>query len=78
MGNHNAKLYPEPDKKDALKMKEFFKLKYTQKRFAKTDDESESEEDSDDSSDSSSSEEDTKKKKKSKKSRKSTADAGLG
>jgi hypothetical protein len=29
MGDYNAKLYPEPDKKDAVKMKEFFRLKYT-------------------------------------------------
>jgi hypothetical protein len=29
MGDYNAKLYPEPDKKDAIKMKEFFRLKYT-------------------------------------------------
>lgn len=29
MGEYNSKLYPEPDKKDVLKMKEFFKLKYT-------------------------------------------------
>jgi len=29
MGDYSAKLYPEPDKKDLVKMKEFFKLKYT-------------------------------------------------
>jgi hypothetical protein len=34
MKSYNAKLYPEPDKKDAVKMKEFFTLKYKQKRFA--------------------------------------------
>jgi hypothetical protein len=29
MGDYSSKLYPEPDKKDIAKMKEFFKLKYT-------------------------------------------------
>ena len=29
MGDYNSKLYPEPDKKDILKMKDFFKQKYT-------------------------------------------------
>ena len=29
MGDYSSKLYPEPDKKDVLKLKEFFKLKYT-------------------------------------------------
>jgi hypothetical protein len=40
---YNSKLYPEPEKKDAVKMKEFFNLKYKQKRFAQKED-SESEE----------------------------------
>ena len=46
MGDYNNKLYPEPDKKDILKMKEFFKLKYTQKRFLKKDESSDSDSDS--------------------------------
>ena len=50
MSNYNQKLYPEPDKKDALKMKEFFKLKYTQKRFAKTANDSDSDDNSDEDS----------------------------
>ena len=29
MGDYSSKLYPEPDKRDLIKMKEFFKLKYT-------------------------------------------------
>ena len=29
MGDYNPKIYPEPDKRDIIKMKEFFKLKYT-------------------------------------------------
>lgn len=45
MGDYNSKLYPEPDKKDIVKMKEFFKLKYTQKRFYKKDVDSEDSED---------------------------------
>lgn len=53
MASYSAKLYPEPDKKDASKMKEFFTLKYKQRRFAQKD------ESSDDS--------DSEKKKKSKK-----------
>jgi hypothetical protein len=28
MAEHNSKLYPEPEKKDIAKLKEFFKLKY--------------------------------------------------
>jgi hypothetical protein len=28
MKSYNSKLYPEPDKKDTVKMKEFFTLKY--------------------------------------------------
>jgi hypothetical protein len=33
MADYKPKLYPEPDKKDLVKVKEFFRLKYTQKRF---------------------------------------------
>lgn len=58
MGDYNAKLYPEPDKRDIVKMKEFFNLKYKQKRFEKKKEESESDEESSD---------DKKKKKSSKK-----------
>ena len=47
MGDYNPKIYPEPDKKDILKMKEFFKLKYQQKRFQRKDNDSDSDEDSD-------------------------------
>lgn len=57
MSSYNSKVYPEPDKKDAVKMKEFFTLKYKQKRFAQK-------EESDDDSDGSESESDKKKKKK--------------
>ena len=49
MGEWSAKLYPEPDKRDLVKMKEFFKLKYQQKRFQKKDKDSDSEESDDDS-----------------------------
>lgn len=55
MSSYKAAVYPEPDRRDTAKMKEFFNLKYKQKRFAQNDDDSESE-DSDD--------EDKKKKKK--------------
>ena len=55
MASYSSKLYPEPDKRDAAKMKEFFQLKYKQRRFEARDS------DSDDSGDSSDS--DTKKKK---------------
>ena len=57
MSAYNSKLYPEPDKRDAVKMKEFFNIKYKQRRFAQKDD-------SDDDSDGSDSEGDKKKKKK--------------
>ena len=57
MSAYNSKLYPEPDKRDAVKMKEFFSLKYKQKRFAQKDE-------SDDESDGSDSEDEKKKKKK--------------
>ena len=59
MQSYNSKLYPEPDKKDAVKMKEFFTLKYKQKRFASKEDSESGESGSDSDSD--------KKKKKSKK-----------
>ena len=48
MGDYNARLYPEPDKKDIPKLKEFFKLKYTQKRFYRKEEEDEDSDDSDD------------------------------
>lgn len=54
MESYNSKLYPEPDKKDAAKMKEFFTLKYKQKRFSQKEEDSSSEE----------SDSDTEKKKK--------------
>jgi len=57
MASYNSKVYPEPEKKDPVKMKEFFTLKYKQKRFAQKDE-------SDDESDGSDSESDKKKKKK--------------
>ena len=57
MAAYNSKLYPEPDKRDAVKMKEFFNIKYKQRRFAQKDD-------SDDGSDGSESEAEKKKKKK--------------
>ena len=47
MGDYSSKLYPEPDKKEITKVKEFFKLKYTQKRFYKKDAESSDSDDSD-------------------------------
>lgn len=58
MAGYNAKLYPEPDRRDAAKMKEFFTLKYKQKRFEQKESESEESDESDDSD---------KKKKKAKK-----------
>jgi Putative GTPase activating protein for Arf len=48
MASYSAKLYPEPDKRDAAKMKEFFTLKYKQRRFEKKGDSSDSEECDDD------------------------------
>jgi hypothetical protein len=53
MAEWSKTMYPEPQKTDLHKVKEFMRMKYTQKRFVK--------EDSDDSSDS-----DKKKKKKKK------------
>ncbi len=38
MSSYSSKLYPEPDRRDTLKMKEFFNVKYKQKRFARNDD----------------------------------------
>jgi hypothetical protein len=63
MQSYNAKLYPEPEKRDSLKMKEFFNLKYKQRRFAQQE-QSSSEEDEDS---------DTEKKKKKKKKAKKRA-----
>jgi hypothetical protein len=34
MGEWSAKTSPLPDKTDNMRMKEFFKAKYTEKRFA--------------------------------------------
>ena len=53
MSGYKAAVYPEPDRRDTARMKEFFNLKYKQKRFAQNE-----ESESDDSDD------DTKKKKK--------------
>lgn len=61
MQSYSSKLYPEPDKRDAVKMKEFFNLKYKQRRFAQKEDISSSEDE----------DEDKPKKKKKKKSKKS-------
>jgi len=62
MGDWTAKTYPIPDKNDNFRMKEFFKAKYTEKRFEVSQ--------GDDSSDSDShrrkKKKDKKKKKKSK------------
>ena len=64
MQSYNSKLYPEPDKKDPLKMKEFFNIKYKQRRFAQKED------DDSDESDGSDSEDEKKKKKKKKEEKK--------
>ena len=63
MSGWTSKLYPLPEKTDNWKMKEFFKAKYTEKRFA----EPEEDEDSDSSDD------DKKKKKKKKNKDKKTS-----
>ena len=55
MAKYSEKHNPFPDKKDSVKMKEFFKMKYTERRFEKND--------SDDEDDDSSSEDEKKKKK---------------
>ncbi len=47
MGDWNKSLYPEPDKKDMSRMKEFFRLKYTERRFNKKVDSDTDESDSD-------------------------------
>jgi hypothetical protein len=64
MGGHNKTLFALPDRRDLMKMKEFMKMKYVQKRFV--------EQSNDDSSDSEdeSSDEDKKKQKKKKKAKK--------
>lgn len=56
MSSYKSAVYPEPDRRDSAKMKEFFNLKYKQRRFAKNEEESSESEDSE--------EEDKKKKKK--------------
>lgn len=48
MSSYKAAVYPEPDRRDIAKMKEFFNLKYKQKRFAQNDEESESDDSDDD------------------------------
>ena len=48
MSSYKAAVYPEPDRRDIAKMKEFFNLKYKQKRFAQNDEESESDDSVDD------------------------------
>jgi hypothetical protein len=63
MSSYKAAVYPEPDRRDTAKMKEFFNLKYKQKRFAQNEDESESDDSDDDKK--------KKKKKEEKKSKKS-------
>lgn len=66
MASYNKKSYPEPDRKDTMKMKEFFKIKYQEKRFCKKE--------QSDSDDDSSSDEDDKKKKKKEKEKKKKKD----
>ena len=64
MASYSAKLYPEPDKRDAVKMKEFFTLKYKQRRFEqKAESESEDSESDDDKKKKKSKKEESKKKK---------------
>lgn len=48
MGKWNAKIHPEPDKRDPMKLKEFMRQKYEQKKFAGDDDDDDSDLDSDD------------------------------
>ena len=67
MGDYNAKLFPEPDKKDIIKMKEFFKQKYTQKRFQKKVEDSDDSDDNDDSENEKAKAKDKKKKEEKKK-----------
>ena len=59
MGEWSQKLHPLPDKSDAYRMKEFFKAKYVDKRFAEPAD--------DEDSDSSGNKKKKKKKEKEKK-----------
>ena len=61
MAGYKAAVYPEPDRRDTVKMKEFFNLKYKQRRFAQNEA---------DDSDSEDSDEDDKKKKKKKEEKK--------
>ena len=53
MASHNKTLYPIPDRRDMMKMKEFMRMKYTQKRFTEenNEDDSDNDEESDESSD---------------------------
>ena len=46
MADYNSKIYPLPDKKDIQKMKDFFRTKYTEKRFLAKEESEESEDDS--------------------------------
>lgn len=66
MRSYNKTLYPIPDRRDVIKMKEFMKVKYVQKRFLEQED-AESSSDKDDSSDSDSKKDKKNKHKKSKK-----------
>jgi hypothetical protein len=60
MAGHNKTLYPLPDRRDTMKMKEFMRMKYVQKRFLEeNNDKSEDSDDEEEDSD-----EDKKKKKK--------------
>lgn len=62
MAAHNKTLYPLPDRRDTMKMKDFMRMKYVQKRFLEeNNDKSEDSDEEEESSD-----EDKKKKKKTK------------
>lgn len=62
MSSYKSAVYPEPDRRDSAKMKEFFNLKYKQRRFAQNEEVSSESEDSE--------EEDKKKKNKKKEEKK--------
>ena len=66
MASYNKTLYPLPDRRDPIKMKEFMRMKYIQKRFMEEDSDASDNNDSDDS------EKPKKAKKKNKKTKKKT------
>lgn len=76
LGGYNKTLFPLPDKKDLMKMKEFMKMKYVQKRFLdeNKDESSDSDDDSSDEDKKKKKKKKTKKTKKAKKEKKPSSD----